>query len=64
MGQEGLVIKSKRQYGDASLQTSIRIKQGLLMQLDQIAEQAGYSRNELIGMILDYAVHHYTIEEL
>lgn len=42
---------------------SIRIKAGVAQQLDALAEQTGRSRNELIGIMLEYGLAHYGIEE-
>ena len=42
---------------------SIRIKAGVAQQLDALAEQTGRSRNELIGIMLEYGLAHYEIEE-
>ena len=59
-----LVIKVKRPKGEDGYKTfSVRIKESTVMQLDDIAKQAGRSRNELIGMFLEYALKHYTLDE-
>lgn len=42
---------------------SIRIKTSIAQDLYTLAEKTGRSRNELIGMILEYGLAHYEIEE-
>ena len=63
MSRDDLVIKPKVVEEDGYRVFSIRIRENLVAELDEIAKKTGRSRNELIGMFLDYAVHHYTIEE-
>ena len=63
MSRDDFVIKPKVVGEDGYRVFSIRIRENLVAELDEIAKKTGRSRNELIGMFLDYAVHHYTIEE-
>ena len=64
MEQEKLVIYPKRPKGEDGCKVfSIRIKEELVEQLDQISAQTGRSRNELIGKFLEYALKHCTILE-
>ena len=42
---------------------SIRIKASIAQDLYTLAEKTGRSRNVLIGMILEYGLAHYEIEE-
>ena len=63
MSRDDLVIKPKVVGEDGYRVFSIRIRENLVAELDEIAKKTDRSRNELIGMFLDYAVHHYTIEE-
>lgn len=64
MKDEKLVIKPKRPKGEDGYKTfSIRIKDDTVSRIDQIAVGTGRSRNELIGMFLDYALEHCTVEE-
>ena len=64
MEQEKLVIHPKRAKGDDGHKTfSIRIKDELVDKLNDISAQTGYSRNELIGKLLEYAVDHCTISD-
>ncbi len=64
MEQEKLIIRPKRPKGeDGHKIFSIRIKDELAEQLNQISAQTGHSRNELIGIFLEYAITHCTISE-
>ena len=64
MDQEKLVIHPKRPKGEDGYKVfSIRIKEELVEQLDQISAQTGRSRNELIGKFLEYALKHCNISE-
>ena len=59
-----LIIKSKKFRGNDGYKTfSIRIKEGLVENIDTISERTGHSRNELIGILLEYAVNHCSIED-
>lgn len=42
---------------------SIRIKDETVARLDQIAAQTNRSRNELIGMFLEYALDHCVVPD-
>lgn len=42
---------------------SIRIREETVSKIDDIAAKTGRSRNELIGMFLNFAVEHCEIEE-
>jgi len=43
---------------------SVRIKEETVAKLDDISSQTGHSRNELIGMFLDYAIENCRIEDI
>lgn len=59
-----LIIRPKKCKGNDGYKTfSIRIKEELVENIDSISTQTGHSRNELIGMFLEYAVNHCKIEE-
>ena len=59
-----LILRPKRAKGDNEYKTfSIRIREELVEQLEDISARTGYSRNELIGRLLEYAVEHCTIAE-
>lgn len=59
-----LVIRPKKYKGNDGYKTfSIRIKEELVENIDSISAKTGHSRNELIGIFLEYAVNHCKIEE-
>lgn len=64
MGNEELVIKSKRPKGEDGYKVfSIRVKEELVVKLEDISRTTGRSRNELIGLLLEYALGHCVIED-
>ena len=64
MTKKDLVIKPKRAKGDDWYKVfSVRIKEETVAKLDDISSQTGHSRNELIGMFLDYAIENCRIED-
>lgn len=59
-----LIIRPKKYKGNDGYKTfSIRIKEELVENIDTISNRTGHSRNELIGMFLEYAVNHCKIED-
>ena len=59
-----LIIRPKKYKGNDGYKTfSIRIKEELVENIDSISTRTGHSRNELIGIFLDYAVNHCKIED-
>ena len=60
MDKEPLVIK--RRGEDGSKIITIRIKETTLAELDRIASETNYSRNELINIILAHGVKTIMIE--
>lgn len=64
MDDESLVIFPKRPKGEDGFKTfSIRIREELVNKIDDISAQTGRSRNELIGIFLEYAVERCKIAE-
>lgn len=64
MKQEPLIIKPKRPKGEDGYKVfSIRIKEGIAEQLEILVAQTGRSRNELIGMFIEYALERCQVEE-
>ena len=61
MSDERLVIK-KRGGDDGYRNFSIRIKNETVKQLDKLSSSTNISRNELIGILLEYAIAHCDIE--
>ena len=60
MGKEPLVIKKRGEDGNKII--TVRKKEDILKELDRIAGESNYSRNELINIILDYGVHNIEIQ--
>ena len=60
MSKEPLVIKKRGEDGNKII--TVRIKEDILKELDRIAGESNYSRNELINIILDYGVHDIEIQ--
>ena len=64
MGYDDLVIKPKKTKGeDGYWVFSIRVKEEIVAQIDTISMKTGRSRNELIGILLEYAIGHCVIEK-
>lgn len=63
MNDEKLIIRPKRAKGDDGYKTfSVRLKEDVVEKLDTISAQTGHSRNELIGIFLEYAADRCVIE--
>ncbi|MEZ3463156.1 MAG: ribbon-helix-helix domain-containing protein [Lachnospiraceae bacterium] len=64
MTNEKLVIKPKKAKGEDGYKVfSIRIKEEIVAQIDDISVRTGHSRNELIGTFLAYALDKCIVEE-
>lgn len=64
MERDNLIVKAKRAKGDDGYKTfSIRVREETVAQIDEVAIKTGRSRNELIGLFLDYALERCVIEE-
>ena len=64
MDQEKLIIHPKRAKGDDGHKTfSIRIKEETAEKINDISARTGHSRNELIGMFLEYALEHCSVSD-
>lgn len=64
MTGDELVIRPKRKKGDDGYKVfSVRIREETVEKLDAIVARTGHSRNELIGLFLDYAADHCVIED-
>lgn len=62
MKDEKLVIHPKRAKGEDGYRTfSIRIREELAEQINEVAAQSGHSRNEIISRFLEYALARCTI---
>ena len=60
MNDETLIIKKRGD--DGSKVITIRIKESTLAEIDQLAAESNYSRNELINLILSHGVKKIVIE--
>ncbi len=64
MKDDNLVVKPKKAKCEDGYKTfSIRIKEETITKIDEVSAQTGRSRNELIGLFLEYAVERCVIEE-
>ena len=64
MPDDELILRPTRLKGDDGYKTfSVRVKEDVVAKLDEIARRTGRSRNELVGIFLDYAVEHCRIED-
>ena len=61
--KEKLIINKKGLKGEDGYKTfSIRIKEETVSNLDKLAEQTNRSRNELINILLDYAINNCEVK--
>lgn len=64
MEENKLIIRPKKAKGEDGYKTfSIRVREEIVDKLDDVVKISGHSRNELIGILLDYALDHCVIEE-
>ena len=64
MSDDILIIKPKKLRGNDGYKTfSIRIKEETVNKIDSISNQTGHSRNELIGIFLEFATEHCKVEK-
>ena len=59
MNKETLKIRKRGEDGNKII--SVRIKEEILNDLDNIAKESNYSRNELINLILKYGIENLEI---
>lgn len=55
-------LKIKKRGEDGNRIITVRIKEETLAELDRIAAETNYSRNELINLILSHGVKNIEIE--
>lgn len=55
-------LKIKRRGEDGSRVITVRIREETLSELDRLAAESNYSRNELINLILQHGVKNVEIE--
>ena len=64
MKEDKLKISKRSLKGDDGFKVfSVRLEQGLVDRIDNIAEYTNRSRNELIGILLRYAVENCEITD-
>lgn len=64
MKNNELIIKPKKYKGEDGYKVfSIRIKEKTVTKLDIMAKDTNRSRNELIGILLEYAIDHCSISD-
>ena len=59
---KGDVLKMKKRGEDGNRVITVRIKEETLSEIDRIAKEVNYSRNELINTILEHGVRTIEIE--
>lgn len=61
--KEKLIINKKPMKGEDGYKTfSIRIKEATVDNLDALSKQTGRSRNELINILIDYAIDNCEVK--
>ena len=55
-------LKIKKRGEDGTRVVTVRMREEILAELDRLAAESNYSRNELINLILAYGVEHIEIE--
>lgn len=60
MPDKKLVISSKKFRGDSSV-VSVRLPNDMIKKLDDIAEQTGRTRNEIIQKCLAYSIENIEV---
>lgn len=62
--EEKLIINKKSLKGEDGYKTfSVRIKEETVVKLNHLANETNRSRNELINILLDYAVEHCQVKK-
>ena len=63
MNNENLVIQPKLRGEDGYRTFSIRVSKETVARLDNLANRTGHSRNELIGIFLDFALDNCVVAD-
>lgn len=64
MEKKKLIISQKPPKGEDGFRTfSIRIKEELVAQLDELAAISGRSRNELVSIFIEYGLSNCEVEK-
>ena len=56
-------LKIKKRGEDGNKMISVRLREDILHQLDELSNETNYSRNELINIILEFGVKNIEIEK-
>ena len=62
MPEKKLVISSKKFRGDSSV-VSVRLPNDMIEKLDEIAEQTGRTRNEIIQKCLAFSIENIEVTD-
>ncbi|MBP3377229.1 MAG: CopG family transcriptional regulator [Clostridia bacterium] len=60
--EEKLILKKKLKGEDGYKTFSIRIKEETVEKLDELSSVTNRSRNELINILLDFAIEHCEVK--
>ncbi|MBE7042739.1 MAG: ribbon-helix-helix protein, CopG family [Ruminococcaceae bacterium] len=61
--KEKLIINKKNLKGEDGYKVfSVRIKEDTVIKLNNLSKETNRSRNELINLLLDYAIDHSQVE--
>lgn len=64
MENNNLIIKPKKLKGEDGFKTfSVRIREDTVSRIDKISSETNRSRNELIGLFLEYALKRCVVEK-
>jgi len=64
LARDDLILRPKKFKGEDGYRVfSVRIPEKLVQRLDLLANETNRSRNELIGILLDYALDRCVIED-
>lgn len=64
MAEDNLVIKPKRPKGEDGYRVfSIRVREDIVDKIDLLSSESGRSRNELITILLEYALERCVVEK-
>ena len=59
---KSMVLDNYEQYHDGYKTFSVRIREDVVQRIDEISAQTGRSRNELIGILLEFSLDRCSIE--
>lgn len=62
MEKEKFTVKTKKYKGETSV-ISIRLPNDLIKQIDNVSEESGRPRNEILLMALEYAIDNLEIKK-